>query len=337
MKYYNLCLIFFLFLCSTNCKEKIENEPSFIYDCSDTVFHYNVNNELTRKGIRFYKSNLLVRSEDSEGFIEYFNYDHKNRVIKEGRINNGYHYWVEYIYDVLDTISEVRCSDNTKTYNLYNENRKLIESKTYENNILIFQQNLTYSYYNDVELIKYEHYTGNIFYEFNISNCVNLPIEIDTINSYRLRYITGLRLDSLFQYQNYDFLNKEIYKYNYLNLPIYEEHSSYSFSETQSWEYSQTNKITSYIYKKENSNNPYDNFYRESQHFYNQEDELFRIEYFYSPNVLEGYTLVNNDGYYVFWNYYSADSTYRGFSKFSPSCLNKDLKNQYLNKQFILN
>jgi hypothetical protein len=319
MKNIALATIGFLIFLLVSCTEKIDNEPLFVYDCAETEYYYNEHNDLINKGIRYFNKNLLVRSKEASGLVKYINYDHKQRIIKEGYISNGNHSWVEFIYGEFDTISEVRSSDKTKTLYLYNENRKLVESRIFKNNKLTFLENLTYTYFTDVEMIKVKTSLENTVYLFNISNSANLPVELDTISNYRLVYYTGNRLDSVFQFQNNQFIDKRIFKYNELKQPTYEEWSSNSFFDIHNWDYTLTNKVASYIHRKENSYYN-DSFYKETQYFYNQDDELYKMENFYAPNELLSYTLVSTDGYYVFWNFFNPDSSFRGFTKFTPKC-----------------
>jgi hypothetical protein len=307
------------------CNDKINDTPIFEYDCVDTTFHYDSSNILTHRNIRYAKNNLFVRSFDLDGNVKYINYDSKSRIIKEGNISEDGHYFTEYIYGAHDTISEVRYSDNRSYKHWYNNERKIIETEYYENNLLINKSLFSYAYFTDVEMVKWIFDSEYVAYNFYIHNNADVPISIDTIKNYSLRYMTNNRLDSLLIFKNNSLVTRSLNIYNSFNELTYSEYLEYSTDHyskrTRKWEYSLTNKVTRYIEEHEKSFIPNYYYYFESRSYYNELDEVVKNEIYSAQGVRYLYIIVSRIGLNTFYHWYDANDVFVRYSKYTPKCL----------------
>jgi len=318
-------LLLMIGILSLSCNDKLNDTPIFEYDCVDTTFHYDSSNTLTHRNIRYVKNNLFVRSSDLDGNVEYINYDSKNRIIKEGNISDGNHFFIEYLYGAHDTISEVRYSDNRIYQHYYNNDRKIIETKYSENNSLIYRLLFSYTYFTDGEMVKTIFDSGNIGYTFYINNNADVPISLDTIDNYGLHYMSGNRLDSMLIFQNNNLFTRSFNIYNSFNEPTYTEYSVYAIDyyskRIRKWEYSLTNKVTKYIQESEHSVLAYLNNYFEQQLYYNELDEVVKIEIYSAKGVLTYNIIISKIGLNTFYHWYDANDVLLRYSKNTPECL----------------
>jgi len=324
MKYNNLIFIILCLIIFHSCKHEDDNKLLFLFNCSDSTFYYNNLNEFESYHINYYYNNLFVRSENSSGDINYINYDSKNRIIKEGNISDEGHIFTEYIYGAYDTISEIRKSDFTKYLLYYNEYRKKIESKFFVNNVLYNDEFYEYSYYDNVEIIRSYNNGGNQSFEFNINNCAEIPVNLDTILFYSLKYLSGTRIDSLFIFKNQNLFIKRIYKFNELNQPLLDEYNlfdeNFTAQDRTIWEYNQFNQLSRVIYERKHSYYEQNNIYIERVFLYDQENENYRINVYCMPNILCEYILISREGNYIFKHNYSADDQFLDYSKNTIPC-----------------
>lgn len=318
-------LLLMIGILSVSCNDKLNDTPILEYDCVDTTFHYDNSNILTQRNIRYTKNNLFVRSSDLDGNAEYINYDSKNRIIKEGNIFDGDHSFIEYIYGAHDTISEVIYSDNRSYKYWYNSERKIIESRYYENNHLVTQSLFYYTYFPNIEMVKVIFDSEYVTYSFDIHNNAEVPISLDTIKNFNLRYISGNRLDSILVFRNSSLYSRSVNLYNSFNEPTYTEYSVYETDyyskRVRKWEYSLTNKVTRYIDKHEKSSIPNYYYYFESRYYYNELDEVVKTEIYSAEGVPYLYNIVSKIGSNTFYHWYDANDVLLRYSKYTPNCL----------------
>jgi hypothetical protein len=340
-----LIISFLLF----GCKEELSFNPSLDYDCTDTTLSYFSDGRSDFSLIQFTKNNSVIRSIYLYGDIEYTyytNYDNKGRITKQGNIYNGIESFTEYVYGIYDTIREMRNSDgNWNTYK-YNKYRKLIETKGYLYDELIYEDHRFYKSFDNAEVTTIISTETQNTHRIKLYNSTIIPVSTDTMSHFSIYYYSNEFIDSALFINNNILVSKYIYRYDSKKRNIYNEYYGFEYYFQTAYKniyecsYSNTDKLNwekrSYFRKVQGE---YFNLVSliEMEYLYDTNDNLYRMECnrFNSddPFTYYYYILVNTEGRYKYYRYYTQENNLYYYTKYSPSCINDSYALSYSNNK----